>query len=352
MGTWDALAELPLAVEGYELHGLALDVSSEFRRESTEIVLRGAGEEGAGEDVTYDAVDQEALQAAGPVQPLAGAWTLRAFCDHVEGLDLWPAAPAREPSRQYRLWAYESAALDLALRQAGLALHDALGLEPRPVRYVVSLRLGVPATLDPVTRRLERYPGTRFKLDATSDWTPEIFDALVATGAVDSIDLKGLYEGSIVDQGADPELYRRVAETFPEAWIEDPKLTPETDPVLRPHRDRITWDANIHAVADIEGLPFPPRMVNVKPSRFGPLRALFAAYDHCAERGIGMYGGGQFELGVGRGQIQLLAGLFHPDAPNDVAPGGFNRADPPPGLPTSPLDPAPEQVGFRRAAAA
>jgi hypothetical protein len=141
-----------------------------------------------------------------------------------------------------------------------------------------------------------------------------------------------------------------VADAFPEAWIEDPKLTPETDAVLRPHRDRITWDANIHAVADIEALPFPPRMVNVKPSRFGPLRELFAAYDHCAARGIGMYGGGQFELGVGRGQIQLLAGLFHPDAPNDVAPGGFNAPDPPPGLPESPLDPAPEPTGFRRRA--
>jgi L-alanine-DL-glutamate epimerase-like enolase superfamily enzyme len=348
MGTWDALAALPLTVERYELRALGLDVSSDFRRESTEILLRGAGEEGAGEDVTYDGLDQQALQAAGAVQPLAGAWTLGGFCDHVEALDLWPAPPVREPSRQYRVWAYESAALDLALRQAGVALHVALGREPRPVRYVVSLRLGEPPTLEPVTRRLERYPTTRFKLDATSDWTPEIFAALQATGAVDSIDLKGLYEGSIVDQGADPALYARVAEAFPEAWIEDPKLTPETDAVLRPHRDRITWDANIHGVADIEALPFPPRMVNVKPSRLGPLRELLAAYDHCAARGIGMYGGGQFELGVGRGQIQLLAGLFHPNAPNDVAPGGFNAPDPPPGLPASPMDPAPEPTGFRR----
>jgi hypothetical protein len=63
-----------------------------------------------------------------------------------------------------------------------------------------------------------------------------------------------------------------------------------------------------------------------------------------------MYGGGQFELAAGRGQIQLLAAIFHPDAPNDVAPGGFNEADPRAGLPESPLDPAPERVGFRRRA--
>ena len=61
-------------------------------------------------------------------------------------------------------------------------------------------------------------------------------------------------------------------------------------------------------------------MVNIKPSRLGGLRNLLDAYDYCAERGIGNYGGGQFELGVGRGQIQYLASLFHADAPNDVAP--------------------------------
>ena len=50
--------------------------------------------------------------------------------------------------------------------------------------------------------------------------------------------------------------------------------------------------------------------------------ALFDAYDFCEERGMGAYGGGQYELGVGRGQIQYLAALFHPDAPNDIAPAG------------------------------
>ena len=43
--------------------------------------------------------------------------------------------------------------------------------------------------------------------------------------------------------------------------------------------------------------------------------------------GVAMYGGGMGELGVGRGQIQLLASLFHPDAPNDVAPPPFNAPD-------------------------
>jgi hypothetical protein len=245
------------------------------------------------------------------------------------------------------VWAYESTALDLALRQAGTSLHAAVGREPRPVRFVVSLRLGEPPTLDPVARRLERYPSLRFKLDPVSDWTPELIADLVATGAVDSVDFKGLYVGSIVDQSADPVLYRRVVEAFPGAWIEDPKLTEETDAILLPYRDRITWDAPIHGIADIEALPFPPRMVNIKPSRLGPLRSLFGAYAYCEERGIGMYGGGQFELGPGRGHIQYLASIFHADTPNDVAPGGHNDPDVPAGLPESPLAPAAQATGFR-----
>jgi hypothetical protein len=159
--------------------------------------------------------------------------------------------------------------------------------------------------------------------------------------------LKGQYSGTIVDQPPDPRLYRLVAEGFPDAFIEDPALTEETDPILEPHRDRISWDAIIHSVEDIEGLPFPPRTVNIKPSRFGSLRQLMDAYDYCDAKGIEPYGGGQFELGPGRGQIQYLASLFHPDAPNDVAPRGFNLPEPQAGLPTSPLEPALEATGFR-----
>ena len=80
---------------------------------------------------------------------------------------------------------------------------------------------------------------------------------------------------------------------------------------------------------------------------FGPISASPELMATCAERGIGNYGGGQFELGVGRGQNQYLASLFHGDAPNDVAPTGFNLPSPPAGLPSSPLTPAPSPVGFR-----
>jgi hypothetical protein len=347
MTTYEKLAGLELEVDSYELEPLEVQVSSDFTRLTTVIRLRGGGHEGVGEDVTYDALDHIAQQDAGPNLPLAGRWTLEGFGAKVGELDLFPAEPVREVSRLYRRWAYESAALDLALRQAGTTLAEELAREPRPVTFVVSLRLGRPPTLDPVSRRLAAYPTLRFKLDPTSDWGDDLIAALVETGAVDSVDFKGMYVGTIVDQPPDPDLYRRVVGAFPKAWIEDPALTDETRAALDGHEDRITWDAPIHSIADIEALPFPPRMVNVKPSRFGSLRELCNCYDYLAERGIAAYGGGQFELGPGRGQIQYLASLFHADTPNDVAPSGYNLPDTPSGLPSSPLDPVPSEAGFR-----
>jgi L-alanine-DL-glutamate epimerase-like enolase superfamily enzyme len=344
---WAKIADLPLEIEDYALERLQRDVSSDFTRVSTVLRFRGDGHEGLGEDVSYDADDQDALQQAGPVQPLAGTWTLESFCDHLATLDLWPEPARHDASVLYRVWAYESAALDLALRQSGISLQQALGREAKPLGFVVSLRLGEPATMAPLRARLDRYPGLRFKLDPTKSWDDALVAQLVETGAVDTVDLKGLYVGSVVDNAPDPDLYRRVAEAFPDAWIEDPALTDETNAVLEPYRDRITWDANIHSTEDIVGLPFVPKMVNVKPSRLGGLRPLLEAYEYCEANDIAMYGGGQFELGVGRGQIQYLAAIFHPDGPNDVAPGGYNDVEPADDLPSSPLPVLATGTGFR-----
>src|SRR5213080_1384783 len=102
MSLFDAVADLPLVIEEYALDRLERDVSSSFTRVSTVVRLYGAGTEGVGEDVVYDAV---------------------------------PQPPQREVSRRYRHWTFESAALDLALRQASMPLHEAVGREPRPVRF-------------------------------------------------------------------------------------------------------------------------------------------------------------------------------------------------------------------------
>jgi hypothetical protein len=198
-----------------------------------------------------------------------------------------------------------------------------------------------------VLRLLERYPGTKLKLDPTNQWTLELVDELVRTGAVDSLDLKGQYKNTPVDVETDPELYRMVIEAFPNAWLEDPDVTDETRPLLESVSDRITWDAPIHSVADVLDRPWKPRMVNIKPSRFGPLSNLFEMYDWCDREGVQAYGGGQTELGPGRGHIQYLASLFHPDTPNDTAPSGYNNPELSDGLLTSPLEPRVAPVGFR-----
>jgi L-alanine-DL-glutamate epimerase-like enolase superfamily enzyme len=352
MSTYERVADLPLEITDYTLEGRSMTVSSGFERVTTTMHLRGGGEEGLGEDVTYEVDDQRAQQELGPTLPLAGSWTVDSFSRHVGALDTFPAAaPAMEVFRNYRRWAFESAALDLALRQAGKSLASVLGREPRPVTFVVSTRMGEPPTYVVVARKLAAYPALRFKLDATPDWTDDLIDALVASGAVDSFDFKGAYKGTPVDVDTDPDFYRKIAQTFPDAWLEDPDLEEEpARAALGPYQDRITWDAPIHSIDDILAAPVMPRTVNLKPSRFGSVSALFDAYDFCEQRGMGAYGGGQYELGVGRGQIQYLAALFHPDAPNDIAPAGYDALDPEPGLPESPLEPDLEAVGFRRKA--
>ena len=344
MTTYDAVAGLPVTIEKYELSGLSLEPRPGFTRRTAIVRLLGEGEEGLGEDVTYDAAAQLAQLERGATLPLAGHYTLDAFSRLLDELELGPSGFEAD----HRRWGYESAALDLALRQAGRSLADALGREPRPVRYVISKGLGERPSAAPLRSLLEQYQEARFKLDAAASWTGDVIVELAGLGRTDVVDFKGVFRGDFGER-PDADLYRRVADAFPDAWLEDPGLTPETDEALAPHRARITWDAPIHSVGDIEALPFPPRTINVKPSRFGTVRRLFDAYDFCVEQGIGLYGGGQFELGVGRGQIQLLAALFHPDSPNDLAPSGFNEPEPRAGLEPTPLDPRPEPLGFRRA---
>ncbi|MGH2961001.1 MAG: hypothetical protein ACRDL3_02230 [Solirubrobacterales bacterium] len=342
--TYLRVAGLPLMIESYELEGLERPWSPEFTRLSTVVRLRGAGLEGVGEDVTYTPQDHVVFQSQGVHLPLAGSYTLASFAARLDDLDLFPVGPQRNDSRAHRLWAFESAAVDLALRQAGLSLAAALEREPAPLSFVVSLRLPEPPGLEPVLSRLALYPGMRFKLDATASWDEGLIAELRATGAIGCVDFKGYYEGTPVDSAADAGLYERVATGLPGVWLEDPARTPETEAVIAAHVERVTWDAPIGSVADVASLPVRPRMVNVKPSRFGTLRGVLDAYDYLAVNSIDAYGGGQFELGPGRGQIQYLAALFHPAAPNDVAPGGFHEVRA--GLPVSPLVPGPPKVGF------
>jgi L-alanine-DL-glutamate epimerase-like enolase superfamily enzyme len=347
--TYERLSDLPLQIDGYTVDGLTRRVSTGFRRFTTVFRLTGAGLEGLGEDVTYEALEHRRLQRAGPQLPVTGRWTLDSFSRHLNRLDTFPEGrPASEVSRAYRRWALESAALDLALRQAGRPLHELLGRTPSPVRFVVSLNLGPAPSCDALRGRRTACREMHLKLDATPEWTDELLECLAASDTVETVDFKGAYHGTLTATETDAGLYRRVAHALPAAWVEDPDLTqPDARTALDPHRHRITWDAPIHSAADLAAQPWPGQAINIKPSRFGALKALFDTYDHCAAHGILVYGGGQFELGPGRGQAQYLAALFHADAPNDIAPACFDEVAPPTDAPCTPMTIVPAPSGFR-----
>jgi hypothetical protein len=335
MPLYERLADLGLSLDGYTIERKQVDVSTNFTRVTTTVVMHGGGLRGRGEDVAYTADDHLDFPEA---VPLAGARTLRELSARLDAEPLYQHEPAMEAARDYRRWAFESAALDLVLRQAGLSLAAAVGRTGRPVRFVVSTRGDIDGWM-------AADPTLEFKLDPEESWDTALIAKLAATGRVRVLDLKAYYHGTGVDLEPDPALYRAIATGFPDAVIEDPFLEGECREALRPADDRLSFDAPIHSLADVDALPVSPRWLNIKPSRFGTVQRLLECIEACEERGIRMYGGGQFELGVGRHQIQTLASVFYPDTPNDVAPSVYNEGDPRPGLPKSPL-PALDEVGF------
>jgi hypothetical protein len=310
--SWSAalerLAGLALLVEAVDVQHLERPSAGGGPRRTAVARLTGGGVEGLGEEVTFQHDDLlRALPDHG--QPFHGASTLAELWERLDDVDLFDREPRYDVVRSYRRWALEAAALDLALRQAGLSLGDAVGRVPAPVRFVVS----------PPRAHLRRFGRARLKVDAV-DLQPGL--------PVEIVDFKGAGDARSVEQAV---------ALYPEALLEDPPHVP--------NGARVSWDIGIRSRADLDRLLEPPAAINVKPARLGSLPTLFELYDVCASTGIAVYGGGQHELGPGREQIQLLAALFHPDAPNDVAPEGYNEAQPPARLPVSPLS-VPSRPGF------
>jgi L-alanine-DL-glutamate epimerase-like enolase superfamily enzyme len=346
---WERLSGLPVLVESVEFERLSARFSHDFERVTTRVRLSGGGVDGLGEDVSPFEAEDDTLHVTRPELPLTGEWTLGSLSDRLAGLELWPVEPRFDPARRWRRWAFESAALDLALNQAGRPLHELVGRTAAPLRFVNSLGLGEPPTFDPIRRRLERHPDLRFKLDVTPQWSPELIAEVAATGAVEIVDFKGHYGLEMGELPALLTMYERVIETFPDALLEDAHDLPEVAELLAGEAHRISYDAPIYSTADLDATPLTPRAVNIKPCRVGDLRSLFDVYAATEARGLITYGGGMGELDVARGQIQLLASLFHPDGPNDTAPSGYNADTPAADLPPSPLPAAPAPTGFRRA---
>lgn len=349
---WTAVKDLPIAIESSSFEALVpsgpLDTSGgagDAEITTTLLRLRGAGEEGQGEQVGMREAQDELRASA---FPLTGTWeTLADFLAHLDTIEMWPEPPEFELVRNWRRWTFESAALDLALRQAGTTLPEVLGRTPRPVTFVASFGLGDPPDVDKVARRRARHPTVGFKLDVAPSWAQEAMDRVAAVEGVATIDFKGQYGADVEDEAALIAMYERVLAAFPDVVLEDPHDLPAVHELLAPVAARVSYDAPVTSVETLAATPLAVGIVNVKPCRVGRLPELSRLYAHCESAGIAMYNGGMGELGPGRGQAQLLAALFHPDAANDIAPSAYNLEDPPADLPASPLDPAPGR-GFRR----
>ena len=345
MTLYDHVADLPLSIEANERTSRRRKMADGRIRVTSTFALLAGETFGAGEDVTYDAVDHEALPKP-PAFDFSGEYTFDEFSQSLDELDLFPEKPPEhEEPRNYRRWALESAALDLALKQNDVTLASLLGRERSPVRFVASTP-GPNGDTTRVQDILAVNPACEFKLDPTEAWTEDTFTTLAETGAVRVLDLRGQDETTADERPSLATLYRRSFETFPDAIVEDPTVTDDVRSLLSANVDRISWDAPVHGVDDLRELPFAPNWCNVKPSRFGTVQSLFDTIEYCEAEDIQMYGGGQSELCVGRGHIQLLASLFYPDCPNDVAPRSYNEPDVRDELRASPLEPPANPVGM------
>ena len=335
-GGYEALLSVRVVIEG-----VALEPLRRGERETTLVRTWGVGHVGLGEDVTHDPADRARFRRV-ELEGLRRQRSLRAALEALSDLPL-AEGTTHAVVANYRRWAIESSLIDVALRQAGLGLGEVLGLSARPVRFVVSPRT---SEIEAIQGLLVRAPPLRLKLDPRSTWTRGQIDELASLDAVDILDLKGTYPGTSVHQPPDARLYRDVVDAFPGVWLEDPALVPETADVLRTSADRIAWDEPVHAPADLDRLR-PIGAVNVKPSRLGSLAAVLETVARCRQRGVSLYGGGQSEIGPGRGQIQLLASLLYPEGPNDVAPIGYDDLASGVEVTSRALVPAATRPGFR-----
>src|SRR5436305_6044640 len=136
---WNSLAGLQVRIDDYSVQRRELVVSPQFTRVTTTVVLQSGDDTGQGEDVTYTADDHEEF----PRPILAGTWALHDYSRRLDELSLFEETPAMEASHDYRRWAFESAALDLALRQAGRSFAEAVARDYRPVRVVAATRAAI-----------------------------------------------------------------------------------------------------------------------------------------------------------------------------------------------------------------
>ena len=225
---YDALRDLPLEIERVETETLAHAISPEFTRKTTVVHLIGGGAEGIGEDVTYDRARARATASAARPRGRRGRSRRSRRASTRSTSSRRRARPARVP----RLPA-------LGVRVGGARPRAAAG---RPVarraRSAASrgrVRFAASPRTTRSTRWLALYPGA--PLQARPDAGVDGRARRRARGPRQR--RRRRPEGR--STAARPSTTRRTPSStgawpraFPDAWIEDPALTPETDEVLAP----------------------------------------------------------------------------------------------------------------------
>ena len=344
---WPRLAELPLVVESCKYDRLHAVLSHEFERVTTHVRLVGAGADGLGRGrlgprrgrqlAARDAaraaargrVDARRLlrspRNARPVVQAAGVGAGAALSQlgvRVGGAGPRVAPGGPCPTRRARPRAAAGALRQLAgPRRAALDRARAPAARPLARRALQARRGG-----DLVARTRRRGRGDRRgRHDRLQRPVRARGEGPGGAGRAVRPRARGV-PGRVPGGSARPARDRAAARRSRRA-----RLLRRADPERRGHRRDAASRARGERQAVAHGQP---------ASALRGVRALRAGAAADVRRRNG-------ELGVGRGQIELLAALFHADAPNDVAPSAYNEDDPADELPASPLAPRPDAVGFR-----
>ena len=210
VSTYDAVKDLPLEVDGYELEPLEQQVAAGFTLRRTVVVLRGGGEEGRGEEVDYDPDAQLALPGRRGELPLRRPAHPR--------LVLAPAVRARPstaagPSSRQRSTS--------RCGRPGCRSAEALG---RRGAAAALRRLDARAAGRAMARALPR-AALQARPRRASGRT-SLVEPLAGAGCVDTLDFKGVYRAEF-GSPPDPELYERDRRGVPAArGSRIPALTP------------------------------------------------------------------------------------------------------------------------------
>ena len=248
---------------------------------------------------------------------LAGSYSLGELCGRVGGLDLFPDLPYAT-FEALRRWAFEPPRS--TSRCAGASRSVAVSRDPRPVDVRRLHAARAPAG-PRAGSRCSIATGPRFKLDPTNTGANDLM-ASSSRPARSTRLTQGPLPGTPVDEQTDPVLYRGVRpRRFPKPGSRIP---------TSPTRPPPSWSPTVTASPGTRrSIRSPtsrpsrsPKMVNIKPSRFGALRASVRGLRLLRARGHRRLRRRAMGARLGRGHIQYLASLFHPDTPNDMAPTG------------------------------